>query len=163
MLHYFAVQLITNQYLYIMKSNTNNSTKKVKTINKATIAKAVMTAKWREDQISFTALCDWATGKGKAETSDWLKQSKANGKKNVPTLAKCSNKQQLSTMLRILDEIKVEKFVPTEERPNPRLHMTMADGSMRRRFTPYNLQIAVNNWDQYAIDAALDKARKAKK
>ena len=143
--------------------NNANSTKKAKKINKATIAKAAMRAQWMEDQLSFSALCNWVNTKGKERTSEWLKQSKANGKKNVPTLAKCSNKQQLSTMLRVLDAIKVEKFVPTEERPSPRLHMTMADGSMRRRFTPYNLQIAVNNWDQDAIDAALDTARKAKK
>ena len=144
-------------------SNTNNSTKTAKKINKATIAKAAMRAQWQEDQLSFSALCNWANTKGKDVTTEWLKQSKANGKKNVPTLAKCSNKKNLSAMLRILDERKIEAFVPTEERPNPRLHMTMADGSMRRRFTTYNLQIAVNNWDQEAIDAALDKARKAKK
>lgn len=147
-----------------MKSTNNNATPKTaKKINKATIAKAAMRAQWMEDQLSFSALCNWVTTKGKDKTSEWLKQSKANGKKNVPTLNKCANKQQLSTMLRILDQIKIEKFVPTEERPAPRLHMTMADGSMRRRFTPYNLQIAVNNWDQDAIDKALDKARKAKK
>ena len=144
-------------------SNTNNSTKKVKKINKATIAKAAMRAQWMEDQLSFSALCNWVTTKGKEKTSEWLKQSKANGKKNVPTLAKCSNKQQLSTMLRILDQIKIDNFVPTDKAPKPRLHMTMADGSMRRRFSDYNLKIAVNNWDQDAIDAALDKARKAKK
>ena len=144
-------------------SNAKNSTKTAKKINKATIAKAAMRAQWMEDQLSFSALCNWVNTKGKERTSEWLKESKANGKKNIPTLAKCANKQQLSTMLRVLDAIKVEKFVPTEERPNPRLHMTMADGSMRRRFTPYNLQIAVNNWDQDAIDTALDTARKAKK
>ena len=142
-------------------SNSKKSTN-TKKINKATIAKAAMRAQWQEDQLSFSALCNWANTKGKDVTSNWLKESKANGKKNVPTLAKCSNKQQLATMLRILDQIKIEKFVPTEDRPNPRLHMTMADGSMRRRFTTYNLQIAVNNWDQDAIDKALDKARKAK-
>lgn len=141
-------------------SNTNNSTKTIKKINKATIAKAKMRAQWVEDQLSFSALCNWVNTKGKEDTVEWLKQSKEYGKKNVPTLAKCSNKQQLATMLRILDQIKINKFIPTEERPAPRLHMTMSDGSMRRRFTPYNLQIAVNNWDQDAIDKALDKARK---
>lgn len=143
-------------------NTNNNKAKAAKKINKATIAKAKMSEQWRQDQLSFNALCEWAMTKGRDVTSEWLKESKANGKKNVPTLSKCANKKNLAAMLRVLDARKIESFVPTEENPQPRLWMTMKDGSMRRRFTTYPLQVAVNNWDQDAIDALLDQERKAK-
>ena len=138
--------------------NTNNNTKK---INKATIAASAMTAKWNETQLSFNALSEWILKDGRPECQEWLDEQKANGKA-VPTITKMANKKNLAAMLRVLDGRKVEKFVPTEKADQPRLYMTMKDGTMRRKFSPYYARIAANNWDQDAIDALLDQERKAK-
>ena len=143
-----------------MNSNAKGA-KATKKINKATIAASAMTAKWIDTQLSFTALTNWIVGDGKEKTQEWLDAQQVNGK-SVPTITKMANKKNLAAMLRVLDARKVAKFVPTDENPQPRLYMTMKDGTMRRKFSPYYARIAANNWDQDAIDKLLDQERKAK-